>query len=205
MPLCPRLPAYLGALGVALAAAPALADGRFEALRQKAEPLESLPGFTERYVGACKDPLDRATCEQNVRSGRKALEGRLYFTVIADRARDIVRVERRGEAFRFLLTPFVDAEGLALSHGEPRLDARGRPTVGLLVIDSVPGLDESLVAQAMRTGRVELEILFRAEGAWKLKRKGEAGFFEGIKGRFAAVRLLDGRTGTELAVKVLQP
>jgi hypothetical protein len=64
-------------------------------------------------------------------------------------------------------------------------------------------VDEAMVDAALRTGRVELEILFRAEGAWKLKRRGEEGFYEGVKARFAALRLVDGRTGAEIAAKVL--
>jgi hypothetical protein len=185
----------------ALLPAAAIADERFEALREKAEPLDSLPGFVARYVGSCKDPLERAACEQNVRAARRAQDGRLFATLLSERAREILRVERRPGGFRFLLTPFVDADGLALSHGEPRLDARGRPTIGYLVLDSRPGVDEAGVEAALRTGRVEVEILFRPEGAWKLGRKGDR-VYEGVRARFAAVRLLDGRTGAEIAVKL---
>lgn len=195
-----RTPVLLLALLAPLAS---LADERFEALRQKAEPLDSLAGFAERYVGVCKDPLQRAACEENVKAARKASDGRLFFTVLSERARELVRAERRGSGFRFLITPFVDAGGIGLTHGEPRLDARGRPAIGYLVIDSLPGVDEGVVDAALRTGRVELEILFRPEGAWKLRRRGEGGFYEGVKARFVAVRLVDGRTGTEVAVKVL--
>lgn len=188
----------------ALAASPSPAGERFESLRLKAEPIESLSGFAERFVGVCKDPLQRAACEENVKAARKAALGRLFATVISERARELLRVERRGGGFRFLLTPFVDADGLGLTHGEPRLDARGRPAIGYLILDSGPDVDEAVVDAALRTGRVELEILFRPEGVWKLRRRGEGGFYEGVRARFAAVRLVDGRTGTELAVKVLE-
>jgi len=196
-------PRRLAPLLVAAACVPALADERFDDLRRKAEPLESLAGFAERYVGLCKDPLERAACQQNVRQARKSVEGRLYAALLAERARELLRVERRGNRFRFLLTPFVDADGLALTHGEPRLDGRGRPSIGFIVLETAAGVDEAMVDAALRTGRVELEILFRAEGAWKLKRRGEDGYFEGVKARFAAVRLVDGRTGAEIAAKVL--
>jgi len=185
------------------ASAPRADDGRFEALRKEAEPLDSLAGFVERYVGVCKDPLERASCEENVKAARKAMRGKLYTALLAERAAQLVRVERRGRAFRFLLTPFVDADGLALTHGQPKLDGRGRPSIPLIILDSHPGVDEGVVDAALRTGRVELEILFRAEGAWKLRRKDEPGFYEGVLGRFAAVRLVDGRTGVEIAAKVL--
>jgi len=178
-------------------------DARFEALRRTAEPLESLAGFVERYVGVCKDPLERASCEQNVKAGRKAMHGKLYAALLAERARELIRVERRGSAFRFLVTPFVDADGLALSHGQPKLDGRGRPSIPFIVLDSHAGVDEGVVDAALRTGRVELEILFRVEAAWKLRRRDEPGFYEGVLARFAALRLVDGRTGVEIAAKVL--
>jgi hypothetical protein len=195
--------ALLLAAAAALVSPASRADERFDAVRSKAEPIDSLPGFVERYVGVCKDPLQLRACQDNVKAARKAAEGRLFATVIAERARELLKVERRGAGFRFLITPFVDAEGLALTHGEPRLDARGRPTLGYLVVDSRPGAEEAEVEAALRTGRVELEIVFRAEGAWKLRRRGESGFYEGVKGRFVAVRLVDGRTGTEIAAKML--
>jgi hypothetical protein len=190
-------------LALALAATPALADERFEALRQRAEPVESLSSFVERYVGVCKDPLQLAACQDNVKAARHSAQGKLFATVVSERARELLRVERRGSGFRFLITPFVDAGGIALTHGEPKADSKGRPAIGYLIVDSHPGVDEGTVEAALRTGRVELEILFRAEGAWKLRRRGEEGFYEGVKARFAAVRLVDGRTGTEIASKVL--
>jgi hypothetical protein len=198
------MPASRALLLAALTASPALGDEAFESLRQKAEPLDSLSGFAERFVGACRDPLERAACEANVQEARKAARGRLFATVIAE-ARDLIRVERRGAGYRFLVTPFIDAGGLGLTRGEPKLDGRGRPAIPYLVIDSRPGADEATVDAALRTGRVELEIIFRPEGVWKLKRRGEDGFYEGVKARFVAVRLVDGRTGTEVAVKILEP
>jgi hypothetical protein len=198
----PRRPLHV-ALLLLLPGTTAADDPRFEALRRTAEPVESLAGFVERYVGLCKDPAQRLACEENVKAARRALHGRLHAALLAERARDLIRVERRGRAFRFLVTPFIDADGLALTHGQPRLDGRGRPSIGFIVLDAPPGVDEAMVDAALRTGRVEMEILFRAEGAWKLRRKDEPGYYEGVLGRFAAIRLVDGRTGAEIAVKVL--
>lgn len=180
------------------------ADERFEALRREAEPIDSLPGFVERYVGVCKDPLERAACKENVQATRRAIDGKLYATAISERVRSILKVEtRRGGGVRFLLTPFIDADGMALTHGEPRLDGQGRPAIGFVIIDAPAGVDVAVLEAALRTGRLELEILFRPAGAWKLKRRGEAGDYEGLKARFAAIRLVDGRTGTEFASKVM--
>ena len=180
----------------------ALAEEALEALRREAQPVESLATFVERYVGRCRDGPERATCEANVKAARKAADGKLFAAVLAERAREVVRAERRGRGFRFLVTPFVDADGLALTHGEPRLDARGRPSIGLLVVDSAPGVAEETVEAALRTGRLELEILFRPEGAWRLRRP-DGGWYEGVRARFAALRIVDGRTGAEIAARRL--
>jgi hypothetical protein len=197
------MPLRRALLLAALLALPGLcsADDRFEALRAQAESLDSLPGFVARYVGSCKDPVERQACLENVKAARKAMDGKLYATLLSERVREILKVERRGAAFRFLLTPFVDADGLALTHGEPRLDARGRPTIGFLILDSRPGVDEAAVDAALRTGRIELEVIFRPEAAYRLGGKKADRDYEGVKARFAAVRLVDGRTGAEIAVK----
>lgn len=198
----PPLPSFL----LLLAALPGLAraEDRFAELQRQAEPIDSLAGFVERYVGVCKDPLERATCLENVKAVRRSLDGKLYAAVLTEKARGLLRVEnRKGGGFRFLFTPFIDADGMALTHGEPRLDGQGRPSLPFIVIDAPASADTALVDAALRTGRVEVEILFRPAGAWKLKRRGEKGDYEGLKARFAAVRLVDGRTGTEIAQRLL--
>jgi hypothetical protein len=53
-----------------------------------------------------------------------------------------------------------------------------------------------------RTGAIELEIVFTPEKAWRMKRKGEPGDLEGVAARFLAVRVLDARTGKEIAARV---
>ncbi len=64
------------------------------------------------------------------------------------------------------------------------------------------GMDEMALESALRTGRIELEVIFRPEGIWRLKRKGEPGFYEGVKARFLALRLVESRSGAEIASKV---
>jgi hypothetical protein len=55
----------------------------------------------------------------------------------------------------------------------------------------------------VRTGAIDLEIVFRPEKVWKLARRGEPGSYEGVAARFVAVRILDARTGSLIAAKVL--
>ncbi len=183
---------------------PSLGSG-FGALRGQAQRLPSLGPFLERYVGSCRDEFTRSDCEHNVREVRRSLDHRVYAASIAEQTLDIVKPQRIHGGYRFLVTPFIDGGGLALTHGEPRRqDAAGHPLIGFLVMEGpLPaGLDEPALESALRTGRVELEVVFRPEGTWKLKRKGERGFYEGVKARFLGLRLVDSRSGIEIASRV---
>lgn len=186
--------------------APALADQRYVALRSRANQLDSLGPFLERYIGSCKgEGYIRADCEQNVRTARKELTGRVFTASIAEQTLDIVRPERTRNGFRFFITPFIDGGGLALTNGAPRRqDSLGRPIIDFLVVEGAlpSGMDEMDLDRALRTGRLEMEVIFRPEGTWKLKRKGEAGFYEGVKARFLGVKITESRTGAEIASRV---
>jgi hypothetical protein len=189
-------------LAFPLSAAPA----GFTEVSGAALRLDSLGPFLERYVGHCRDAETRDDCEQNVRAVRKTLDGKSYRTSVAEQTLEIVRPQRTAKGYRFVVTPFIDGGGLALTHGEPRQqDASGRPVISLLVLEGPAPtvMDEMALESALRTGRVELEVVFRPEGTWRMKRKGAAGFYEGVKARFLAVRLVESRTGAEIASRVL--
>jgi hypothetical protein len=192
-----------------LAALPQLASasphGRYEDVASHASRLDSLGPFLERYIGSCKDEFSRADCEHNVREQRRALEHGTYAASVSEQTLEIVKVERRQGRYRFAVTPFIDGGGLALTHGQPRKqDAQGHPIIGLMFLDGAlpAGMDESQLESALRTGRLELEVIFRPEGTWKLKRKGEKGFYEGVKAKFLALRLVETRSGAEIASRV---
>lgn len=183
----------------------AAADDRFEALRRGAEPVDSLEVFLSRYVGHCTDPYERRTFEANVASARRAVSGKT-FTVRVTEAASLVRAQLRGDGYLILLTPFVDGGGLALTHGAPAKQApTGQPLIGFIPIQGKlpPGTMDMEFQGPFRTGAVELEIVFRPERTWKLPRKHEPGFYEGVAARFLAVRLVDARTGNEIAARVL--
>lgn len=199
-------PRLLVAIAFALVATVATAGDRFAVVNGESRRLDSLGPFLERYVGSCSHELTRQDCEQNVRDTRRGLDGRSYTASVAERTVDIVRTERTRTGYRFVVTPFIDGGGLALTHGEPRRqDAEGRPLIGLLVMEgNLPeGMDELTLESALRTGRLELEVVFRPQGTWRLKRKGEPGFYEGVKAKFLAMRLVESRSGTEVASKIL--
>jgi hypothetical protein len=191
---------------LAVTSTPAMAGDRFATLNEHARRLDSLGSFLERYVGSCPSDSTRQDCEQNVRATRRGLDGRSYAASVAERTVDIVKTERTRTGYRFVVTPFIDGGGLALTHGEPRRqDSVGRPLIGLLVMEGTlpEGMDELAMESALRTGRVELEVVFRPQGTWRLKRKGEPGFYEGVRAKFLAMRLVESRSGAEIASKVL--
>ena len=192
------------ALAISSALPAAAREGRFESAALGARRLESLGPFLERYIGSCTDPFTRDECQRNVRATRRSLDAHVYAATLGERTMDVVRAERTRGGWRFVVTPFIDGGGLALTNGEPRGDALGRPRIEYLVLEGAlpDGMDEVALEAALRTGRVELEVLFRPEGTWKMKRRGEAGFYEGVKARFLAVRLVETRTGTEIAARV---
>jgi hypothetical protein len=196
----------LGSLSLLLLviAVPARA-GDFDALAGSAERIDALEPFLSRYVGRCTDVYERQTCEANVAAARRATANRTFTVRIPDAA-PLIRPQLRGNGFVLLLTPFVDGGGLALTNGSPlRQDAEGHPLVGLIPIEGrlPPGVMEIEFESPFRTGAVELEIVFRPVKPWKLKRKNEAGLYEGVAARFLGVRVLDSRTGSLIATKVL--
>jgi hypothetical protein len=196
---------HLLPLVLVLGALPARAGDGFEALRHRAERVESLQGFLSRFVGECKDPYEKRACEKNVQAARRSFEGKVLVARVADGA-ELVRAESQGEHFRIFLTPFIDGGGYALTHGAPvGQDSAGRPRIGFVVLrgELPPGVGDMEWRSAFRTGSVEMEVVFRPEGTWKMKRKDSAGWYEGVKARFLGVRLLDPRTGSEIASRVL--
>lgn len=183
--------------------APAAGDDRFDAAASKAERLEDLRVFLGKYVGSCTDPVERRACEANVAAFRKAAGAKDWMVRIPDAAA-LVRAQARRERVLILLTPFIDGGGYALTRGAPkRQDAAGNPLMDLVPMEVPlpPGIMEMEFLSPFRAGAIELEVVFRPERAWKLKRKGEPGYDEGLAARFLALRVLNARDGSEIAAK----
>jgi len=183
----------------------AAAAARFEAVADSAQRVDALEPFLARYIGRCTDIYERRTCEANVQAVRRAVAGKTFTVRIPDAAA-LVHAELQGDGFLLLVTPFVDGGGIALTHGAPaRQDAAGHPVVNLIPIRGrlPPGTMDMEFQSPFRTGAIELEIVFQPVKAWRLPRKLEKGDYEGVAARFIAVRVLDARTGTEIASRVL--
>jgi hypothetical protein len=192
-------------VAIALAASPALGAG-FEEVASKATRIDALEPFLSRYVGRCTDVYEKANCERNVAAARKAVAGKAFAVRVPDSASIVRPAQLQGDRFTLLLTPFVDGGGgYALTHGAPgKQDSAGRPVLALVPIQGKlpPGTLEMEFQGPFRTGAIELEIVFKPEKAWRLKRKGEPGDLEGVAAKFLAVRVLDARSGKEIASRV---
>ncbi len=198
----PRFAALFLTLLAALPSA-ALGDGKFDAAAGKAERLDDLRVFLERYIGRCTDPIERRTCEANVAAFRKAAGAKTLLVRVTDAA-GLIRTQPKGDRVLLLLTPFVDGGGYALTRGAPtKQDAAGNPLVDYVPMEVVlrPGMLEMEFLSPFRAGAIELEIVFRPDRAWKLKRKGEAAWYEGLAARFVALRVLNARDGSEIAAR----
>jgi len=183
----------------------ARADDRYDALRSRAERLDSLGAFLDRYVGGCRDVFTRADCERNVATARRAVQGKLLVARVTEGAAEIVRARTDGSRYRIDVTPFIDGGGLALTHGAPATrDAAGRPVIGLVVLQGAlpPGTGDLEFFSPFRTGNVEVEVVFEAQGTWRMPRR-DGGQYEGVRARFLGLRLVDPRTGAEIASRVL--
>jgi len=193
-------------LPVALAlGAPCARAASFDDVAAKATRLDALEPFLSRFVGKCTDVYEKASCQRNVAAARKEVAGKTFAVRVPDSA-SIVRPTIEGDRFTLLFTPFVDGGGgYALTHGAPaRQDAQGRPVVPLVPIKGKlpPGTLEMEFQGPFRIGAIELEIVFTPDKTWRLKRKGEPGDLEGVAARFLAVRVLDARSGKEIASRI---
>jgi hypothetical protein len=185
--------------------APPARGASFDEVAVSARRLDGLEPFLSKYVGRCTDPYERPTCERHVTLERRNVNGRSFVVRVQDAA-GIVKPSVEGDRFTLLLTPFLDGGGgYALTRGAPtRQDGAGRPLLALVPIHGrlPPGMMEMEFHGPFRTGAIELEIVFAPEKAWRLKRKGEPGDLEGVAARFVAVRVLDARSGREIASRV---
>ncbi|HET6440416.1 MAG TPA: DUF6066 family protein [Anaeromyxobacter sp.] len=197
--------AALVALFLLLPPSAQAAEQSFDTLARNAERVDALETFLSRFVGRCTDVYERQKCEANVAEARRQISGRAFAVRVTDAA-SLVRPERRGQGYLLLVTPFFAGGDLALTSGVPKKqDPEGRPVVDLLPIPGAvpPGMMEMEFESPFRTGAIELEVVFRPEKVWRLSRRGEKGSYEGVAARLLAVRVIDSRTGNEIASRVM--
>lgn len=188
------------------AAARAEEPGAFERLEQKAERVEGLAAFLDRYVGRCPKGPEAAACRTRAKRARAEMTGRLYTVRLDPAAARMLRaggIDKASGRFRFELTPFFDAGGLGLTAGKPLgLDRQGRPRIRTLRLQAPLEDDQTEwdMERLLRTQNVRIELVFRPQGVWSLPARPER--LEGMRAKFVAVRLSHARTGRQLALRL---
>jgi hypothetical protein len=183
----------------------------FAKLRDRAQPVESLSAFVDRFVGNCPDMLERATCRANAKKARREMTGKLYYVILDDAASRMLRAGPYNPAtrqFQIDLTPFFDAGGLALTDGAPKgQDEAGRPRIPLmpLLASLPPDWMPMDMERLLRTQNVRIHLVFKPLDLWSLPSKDGKERIEGVKTKFLAVRLTDARTGDDLALRTAAP
>ena len=195
------------ALSVALVASVAFADvdARFAKLRDSAEALGGLGGFTEKYVGECGSRLlGGAECEKNAEAFRKAATGKKYYMIITEETASLLQmgeVTGQGE-FILNLTPFFAGGEFAVTQGEPKsTDANGNPKMPFIRIPSMmpENWNPAMMARQVAGQQLRLQVVFTPQGTWSLPKKG-GGQIKGIKAKIDGVLVTVGRTGDQVGL-----
>lgn len=200
-----RACAYLAALlGLGLAfTVQAGTEEKFAKFRSSAEPVGSLSGFLEKYVGAC-GPGSPPRCESSASAFRRQMNGRRFFLATGDESSSLLSVGRFDEAkreYELKLTPFFAAGTYALTQGAPRqTDAAGNPLLPLLVVrgKAPDGFSPSRLQRLVSARELRIELVFTPQELWALTRK-RGGRIQGVKSRIEAVQVVSARTGEVLA------
>ncbi|MGI5865265.1 MAG: DUF6066 family protein [Myxococcales bacterium] len=199
------LPLAVALVAAQLSAAAPAEPSEFSRLQQRAEAVDNLASFLDRYVGRCPPSPDAAECKQRAKRFRAETTGKLFYVRLGADATRLLQPGGHDEAageFTFNLTPFFNAGGLGLTEGKPLgLDKQGRPRIGLIPLvapmpaDALPMDMERLV----RTQNIRIELVFKPLGAWSLKAKET---LEGVRAKLVAIRLTNARTGEQIALRI---
>ncbi len=179
-------------------------DRRFDPLRDNAEPLTSVGAFVDKYVGDCVSAmLGGADCEKNTQGFRRAAKGKKYYLIITEGTANVLQMsemDNRSGRFILNLTPFFAGSNSAVTHGAPsKVDASGNVVLPFIRIESMlpDGWSPAMMGRQVQAQGLRLQVVFTVQDLWTLPKKG-GGKLKGVKAKFDAVVVTDGRTGTQV-------
>jgi len=177
----------------------------FEAAKAKATEVESLQKMLEAWAGKCQgtDPVEEQECAQKAKTAQNAFKGKtLYANLGSGFERLMDPTDAPPGKAAVLLTPVVDVGAeVALTFAKPqKLDKEGTiivpryPVEGMLLDDTMTAND---VKRLVKTGGINVEIVFTVKGPWQLKKK-EGEVVKGLEVAVTAIRLSARRSGKPL-------
>ncbi len=174
----------------------------FEAQKAKATEVENLQKLLEPYAGKCvgSDPVEEQECANRAKTAQAGFKGKtLYTNLGAGFERLMEGGEVNGNRALVVLTPVVDVGAeVALTFQKPqKLDKDGTIIVNKYPVDGVL-LDDTLMSSDVRrlvkTGQMNVEIVFTIKGPWQLKKK-DGEVVRGLEVAVTGVRLSNRRSG----------
>jgi Family of unknown function (DUF6066) len=206
----PRLRAGRALALLVVCLAPVLAwadvDARFARLRDGAEPLSSVGGFVDHYIGDCLSAaLGGGECARNAQAFRQAADGKKYYLIITEPSANqlqLSEMDARTGTFILNVTPFLAGSSSAVTHGAPRgTDSAGNPIIPFLRVEGTlpEGWSPAMMARQVQAQALRLQVVFTPQGLWTLPRKG-GGQLKGVKARFEGVLVSVGRTGEQIGL-----
>ncbi len=181
-------------------------DARFAKMRDMAEPVQSLGGFLDKYVGDCGSVLEGgADCKKNSEAFRRAANGKKFYMMITEDSSSMLSLGNYSPGsgdVTINLTPFFPASNSAVTHGAPsRTDENGNPVMPFIALKGTlpEGWNPQMMGRQLQAGAMRLQIVFTPQGLWTMSKKG-GGQMHGVKAHIDAVIVTVGRTGDQIAV-----
>ncbi len=180
-------------------------DPAFAKLRDAAEPIESLGGFLDRYIGECGELLAGKGCADKAKAFRAAVAGKKFYMIVGEDSATMIAAGpwdvAKGE-FILNLTPFFPGGEYALTDSVPKkTDANGNPLLPLVRIrgEAQEGWNQATVGRLVSTRQLRLQVVFTPQEVWTLPKKG-GGKLMGVKAKLNGVLVTRGRTGEQVGL-----
>lgn len=188
---------------------PALAladvDQRFARMRDASEPLGSLSGFLNRYIGECGDMFASANCRTKADEFRKIYRGKKMYMIVTEDVATMVSpgaYQPHTGAYVINILPFFAGGKYALTHGTPKkTDAQGNPILPLLTVSGTTpeGWNGGMFQRMFDSRGIRVQVVFTPLDIWSVT-KPSGGKTFGVSARVEAILVTEGRTGEELGL-----
>lgn len=189
-------------LAAALALPAAARGGDLASFFGKATRVPDLAAYVARTTTPCTgSAATKGRCQKEV--AKLLASSYDHQKVVRVPGAGLVRIVPRGDALFLLVASRLPAGPASLTHGTPEaIEEGGEPATRNLETQvyfppDTAAADRAALEAALRGGAVDVELVFTPKKAWTL------GDQRGLAANFFAIRLLDAKTGKELAAEPL--